>query len=222
MRRIIFGVLLLLAALTLPVLSEGLEELARQRIAQETGLDEDLIATMFISEENAQFILTFIYIEERTFNSRLKPELKEAIAPYRNRKAMLALVTPSRESYFSPLLISFIQDGVTYRVRPNAIHRISDNFTGGTLPAGEVSAGIILLDRLEPDFTLLPGERLELDVNKPFQIGYMEDYTTNFALGSGESSGLGVGRSSDDMGLLRFLLLQLLSFFLFLLLSFLI
>ncbi|MFQ6033680.1 MAG: hypothetical protein ACE5KR_02335, partial [Candidatus Bipolaricaulia bacterium] len=115
MRRI-FILLLLLIALALPAFSQGLEELARQRIAQETGLDKDLIATMFISEENAQFILAFIYIEDRTFDSRLKPELLAAIAPYRNREAMLVLVTPAQESYFNPLLISFTQDGVTYNV----------------------------------------------------------------------------------------------------------
>jgi len=218
--RVILGVLLLLVASTLPALGGGLEELARQRIAQETGLDEDLIATMFISEEDAQFILTFIYIEERTFNSRLKPELLEAIAPYRDRAAMLVLVTPSRESYFNPLSISFAQEGVTYRVRPDAIRRISDNFTGGTIPAGEVSAGVILLDRLEPELTLL-GEGPELDVNRPFQIGY-RGYTADFALRSGGSAGLGADRSGDNVNLLEFLLLQLLSLLLFLLLSFLI
>lgn len=206
-----FSVLLLLTAQALPAFGQGLEELARQRIAQETGLDEDLIATMFISEEDAQFILTFIYVEERTFNSRLKPELLEAISPYRNREAMLVLVTPSQESYFNPLSISYTQDRVTYRVRWEAIRRISDSFTVGTLPGGEVSAGIILLDKLEPDFALLPGG--ELDVHKPFKINYLGKYSVNFALSSGEPLDLGWGAGEEsgiNIGLLRSLFLYLL------------
>jgi len=216
-----FIALLLLIGLAFPVMGQGLEELARQRIAAETGLDEDLIATMFISEDNAQFILTFIYIEGRTFDSQLKPEILEAIAPYRNREAMLVLVTPARESYFNPLLISFSQDRVVYNVRLTSIRRIDESFTVGTLPAGEVSAGIILLDQLEPRTSLL-GEKL--DVNRPFQISYMGRYTADFALSPGEPLDLGLGMSGGEEGgsLLEILLFGLLNFFLFLILSFLV
>lgn len=222
MRRIVvFSVLLLAVGLVLPAFGQSLSELARQRIAQETGLDEDLIATMFISEDNAQFILTFIYIDDRTFNSHLKSELLEAIAPYRNRKALLVLVTPARESYFNPLLISFTQDRVTYNVRLASIRPISESFTLGTLPAGEVSAGIILLGRLEPRAPLLGGQ--ELEVNKPFQISYMS-YTAGFALNSGEplDLSLGVSGGEESRGLLQLLFFGLLNLLLLLLLSFLV
>lgn len=216
-----FILLLLLIALALPVAGQGLEELARQRIAAETGLDEDLIATMFISEDNAQFILTFIYIEDRTFNSRLKPELLAAIAPYRNHEAMLVLVTPAQESYFNPLSISFIQDRAVYNVRPASIRRIDESFTVGTLPAGEVSAGIILLDRLESGAGLLSGGGLE--VNRPFQISYMGRYTADFALSPSEPLDLGIGTGGGEgSSLLDILLFGLLNFLLFLLLSFLV
>jgi len=221
MRRI-FILLLLLIALALPAFGQGLEELARQRIAQETGLDKDLIATMFVSEDNAQFILTFIYIEDRTFNSRLKPELLAAIAPYRNREALLVLVTPARESYFNPLRISFTQARMTYDVRLTSIRRIDESFTAGSLPAGEVSSGIILLDRLESRSGLVPGRGLE--ASKPFQISYMGRYTADFALSPGEplALGIGIGGGEESTGLLQFLLFGLLNFLLFLLLSFLV
>jgi len=220
--RKIFILLLLLIALAAPAFSQGLEEAARQRIAQETGLDEDLIATMFISEENAQFILAFIYIEDRTFNSRLKPELLAAIAPYRDREAMLVLVTPARESYFNPLLISFTQDRLTYNVKLTSIRRIDESFTAGTLPAGEVSSGIILLDRLESRSGLVPGGGLE--TSRPFQISYLGRYTANFALSPGEplDLGIGIGGGEENTGLLQLLLFGLLNFLLLLLLSFLV
>jgi hypothetical protein len=218
MKRVILGVMLLSAVLALPALGGDLEELARQRIAQETGLAEDLIATLFVSEENAQFILTFIYINERTFDSRLKPELLEAIAPYRNEKAMLVLVTPARESYFNPLLITFTQDRISYRVELSAICRVNESFTVGAIPQGEVSAGVILLDKLNPGFTL-PDEGL--DVRKPFKIGYMS-YATDFALSPGEPPSLGLGVSGEGSNLLQFLLFFLLNSLLFLLLGFLV
>jgi hypothetical protein len=218
---VVIGILLILAGLALPAFGQGLEELARQRIAEETGLDEDLIATIFVSEDDAQFILTFIYIEDRTFDSHLKPELLEAIAPYRNREAMLVLVTPARESYFNPLSISFIQNRISYNVRPTSIRRIDESFAVGMLPAGEVSSGVILLDRLESGSGLLPGG-LDLDVNRPFQISYM-GYTTDFALSPGEPFDLGLGVSGEESAsLLQLFFFTLLNFLLLLLLSFLV
>ncbi len=214
MKRIFFAALLLSIVFALPALGASLEELARQRIVQETGLDPDLVATIFVSEENAQFILTFIYINERTFNSRLKPELLEAIAPYRGQKAMLALVTPARESYFNPGLITFSQGGVDYHVARGATHQVNEGFKTGTLPTGKVAAGVILLERLEPSLGR-ESTSLGLDVSRPFTIGYMS-YTTNFALSAGPALafGLEVGRG-DLLQLLLYGLLNLLLFLLF-------
>lgn len=214
MKRAIAGVILLSVFLTLPVFGQGIEELARQRIAEETGLDEELIATLFVSEESAQFILTFIYIDERVFSSRLKPELLEAIMPYRNDKAMLVLVTPTRESYFNPFLITFTQDWTNYRLELSAIRRVSESFTVGTIPQGQVSAGVILLGELEPGFTPMAGEGL--DVQKPFTISY-RGYTTSFALRAEPSLGVGleIGLGSDLLQLLLFGLLQIILLLLF-------
>lgn len=214
MKRAIVGVMLLSVFLALPVFGQGIEELARQRIAEETGLDEDLIATLFVSEESAQFILTFIYVDERVFNSRLKPELLEAIMPYRNDAAMLVLVTPARESYFNPFLITFTQDRISYRVELSAIRRVTESFKVGTIPQGEVSAGVILLGELEPELTPMPVERL--DVQKPFTISY-NGYTTNFALRAEPSLGVGLEMElrSDLLQLLLFGLLQILLLLLF-------
>lgn len=214
MKRAIAGAILLSVFLTLPVFGQGIEELARQRIAEETGLDEELIATLFVSEESAQFILTFIYIDERVFSSRLKPELLEAIMPYRNDEAMLVLVTPTRESYFNPFLITFTQDWTIYRLELSAIRRVSESFTVGTIPQGQVSAGVILLGELEPGFTPMPGEGL--DVQKPFTISY-RGYTTSFALRAEPSLGVGleIGLGSDLLQLLLFGLLQIILLLLF-------
>ncbi|MGQ9601335.1 MAG: hypothetical protein ACUVQU_07370 [Candidatus Bipolaricaulia bacterium] len=220
MKRIFFAAFLLSLVFALPALGASLEELARQRIVQETGLDPDLVATIFVSEENAQFILTFIYINERTFNSRLKPELLEAIAPYRGQKAMLTLVTPARESYFNPGLITFSQGGVEYHVAHGATRQINEGFKAGTLPTGKVAAGVILLERLEPSLgSSREATSLGLDVSRPFTIGYMS-YTTNFALSAEPALAFGLEVGYSD--LLQLLLYGLLNLLLFLLFGFLV
>jgi hypothetical protein len=87
-----------------------------------------------------------------------------------------------------------------------------------------VSAGIILLDKLEPEFALLPPAGEGLDVRKPFKINYLGRYSADFALSSGEPLDLGLGVSGEsdtNMDLLQSLLLYLLNLFLLLLLSFL-
>jgi hypothetical protein len=218
MKRAVLGIFLLSALLVVPVFGEGLEEVARQRIAEETGLDEELIATLFVSEESAQFILTFIYIDDRLFSSRLKPELLEAVMPYRNREAMLVLVTPARESYFNPFLITFTQDWVSYRAQANAIRRVNESFAVGTIPQGEVSAGVILLRELEPELSPMPAEGL--DVQRPFTISY-SSYTTSFALRSQPSVGISLGLDVGS-GLLQLLLFGLLQILLLLLFGFLV
>ncbi len=40
--------------------------------------------------------------------SQLKPELKQAIAPYVNKRALLTLLAPATTSFFDPLLVGAI------------------------------------------------------------------------------------------------------------------
>lgn len=221
------AVALILGLASLPGMAQDLQSLAKERIAAETGLDEDLLATIFVSEENAQFILTFIYIDDRTLNSKLKPELKQAIAPYKNRDAMLVLVTPAIDSYFNPMAIAFIQDRITYHVRPNSIRRIDPEFNVGTIPSGQVTAGIILLDQLTPSISNYGGALTapQLDTKRPFTITYMGRYSADFALQpSGTGEGIELGLSVGSVGVsnpLELIWLALLNLLLLLLLAFL-
>lgn len=214
-----------LALTSLPGMAQDLQSLAKERIAAETGLDEDLLATIFVSEENAQFILTFIYINDRTFDSKLKPELKQAIEPYRNRDAMLVLVTPAIDSYFNPLAIAFFQDRVTYRVRSSCIRRIDPEFAVGTVPSGRVTAGIILLDQLAVSgSSAFATPAPQLDTRRPFTITYIGRYSTNFALQSEATEGIELGLAVNPIGAsnpLELIWLALLNLFLLLLLAFL-
>lgn len=137
----------------------ALEELAKQQIAQKTGLDPNLLATLFVTDGDNQFILAFVYVNEKTMQSQLKPELKQAIEPYVNKRAMLTLVAPAKTSFFDPLRINFSQDAARFTLSPQSIVKITPDFGAGTFNSGTVSAGILLLND-------------GLDLNKPFRIFY--------------------------------------------------
>jgi hypothetical protein len=153
----------------------ALEEWAKQQISDKTGIDPNLLATLFVTDSADQFILAFVYITEETLQSNLKPEIKQAIAPLVGQRAMLTLVVPTRTSNFNPLEISFAQDGLTYLIGSSQISPITEDFQAGQLPPNEVSAGVLLLP-------------VGLDVNRPFEIHYRGSFSTTFSIsGSGAS-----------------------------------
>jgi hypothetical protein len=175
----------------------ALEEWAKQQISEKTGIDPDLLATLFVTEGSNQFILAFVYITEEVLESNLKSDLKQAIAPYVGRNAMLTLVLPTRPSHFDPLDITFSQGGLVFLIDPNGIHAITEDFKAGQLEANAVSAGVIELPS-------------GIDVPRPFQIQYRTHETT-FSLGGSAGPG-GTGPISNLLLLfLQFIFL----FFLF-------
>ncbi len=153
----------------------ALEEWAKQQISEETGIDPNLLATLFVTDGSDQFILAFVYITEETLQSNLKPEIKQAIAPFVGQRAMLTLVVPTQTSNFSPLEISFSQDGLTYLIGSSQIEPITEDFRASQLPPNEVSAGVLLLP-------------VGLDVNRPFEIHYRGSFSTTFSIGGSGAS----------------------------------
>lgn len=184
-----------------------LENAATRRISQETGISQDLIRTLFVEESESQFILAFIYINEQTINSDLKPDIKTAITPFVNRNALLILVVPARTSFFDPFAISFVQNIFRVSVDASMITPITPNFTTGTLASGAVSAGIIALDA-------------RVLLSQPFQVQYNASFSATFALTPEAQATTGSTNTSTQGGGIfgggfRFLLLNLVLLFLF-------
>ena len=198
-------VLLVLGLLSAETRAQSaLEEWAKQQISEKTGIDPQLLATLFVTDGSDQFLIAFVYITEEVLQSDLKPDLKAAIEPYVGQRALLALVVPTRTSYFSPLEISFAQDGVVYLLGDGQIHPITEDFRPGNLEANAVSAGVLLLP-------------LGVDEGRPFEIRYRGEFRTTFALQGPDSARSVQGESSPApfSGFLLFLLQILLLFFLF-------
>lgn len=160
MRKVFITVFVLLLSVMLPAFGQSaLEELAKQQIAQKTGLDPNLLATLFVTDGDNQFILAFVYVNDQTMQSQLKPELKQAIAPYVNKRALLTVLAPATASLFDPLRINFEQGLAHFLLSEQSIIRVTPDFGAGKFEPGTVSAGILLLND-------------GLDLSKPFRIYY--------------------------------------------------
>jgi hypothetical protein len=185
-----------------------LEDSATRRISQETGIDQRLIQTLFIDDDDGQFILAFIYINEESVNGDLNPDIKSAMIPYVNRNALLVLVVPAATSFFDPFAISFVQNVFRVSIQPGMLVPVTTDFATGTLSSGTVSAGIIVLDS-----RVLASQSFEVQYNASYSTTFTLDpgtATTTASEGNPSSGGL-FGRG----GILRSILLGLLLLFLF-------
>ncbi len=145
------------------------EELAKQIISQNTGIDPKLLATLFVTDNQDQFILAFVYINDQVMQSNLKPDLKAKVAPYLDKKAMLTLVVPTRASNFNPLELSFSQNGATSLITSAQIHAITEDFLSGRVQSNATSAGIIELPQ-------------SIDIQKSFTIIYRGKFSAPFSI----------------------------------------
>jgi len=177
------------------VAQSAIEELAVQQISEETGIDPSELATLFVTDGPDQFIIAFVYITEATLESDLKPDLKEAVAPFVDKNAMLTLVVPTRASSFNPTEIAFVQENVTHLLAINQIHPITDDFFAGQLAQRVVSSGIIELPQ-------------SLDLEAQFDIVFRGEFSTPFSIGVGvvEDDGEEEQQSGGIFGLGNFLL----------------
>lgn len=200
MRTVLLSLLVLALGLALPVFGQSaIEELAKQQIAQKTGLDPNLLATLFVTDGENQFILAFVYVNEQTMQSQLKPELKQAIAPYVNKRALLTLLAPAKTSFFDPTRINFEQGQARFLLSEQSIVKVTPDFGAGKFESGTVSAGIVLLND-------------GLDLGKPFRI-YYGPQSTVFSL-TGQTLPAQPNPFAQLLFFLQFLFLNILLLFL--------
>lgn len=200
MGRVFVCCVALALCVTLPALGQSaIEELAKQQIAQKTGLDPNLLATLFVTDGDNQFILAFVYVNDQTMQSQLKADLKQAIAPYVNKRALLTLLAPAKTSFFDPLRINFEQEQARFLLSEQSLVKITPDFGAGKFESGTVSAGIALLSD-------------GLDLGKPFRI-YYGPQSTVFSL-TGQTLPAQPNPFAQLLFFLQFLFLNILLLFL--------
>ena len=148
----------------------------RAQFAQETGLDIDLVGVIQIDVNGTELTVVFVFINDRTFDSRISPSLRATLLPYVGRNAVY--VNPNVKSVvswfgFDPLEISVQASGgaIIPTERASWIE-ITPGFFQGRFdvnPAGASqgsgSEGILLL-----------GEAIDSD--EPFDLIYGGERTT--------------------------------------------
>ncbi len=152
----------------------------RQRFAEETGLDLDLIGVIQTEAGGTEMTVTFVFVNDRTFDSRISLELREALSPYVGRNALY--VNPSIEqvvaqSAFSTTDIAVRQDGELFVPRSEAWIEITPGFRAGRFEVnprgpdqGSGSEGILVLDQ-------------RIDSTRPFELLYRGE-VTRFDIGT--------------------------------------
>ena len=176
MGRVVVWALLLLWAVSLFVVADE-----RDKFAEETGLDRDLVNLVQIEVGGVELTVTFVYINERTFQSKISAELSWALQPYVGQNAIY--VNPSIDDVvdsfdFNPELISIEQSGAIHMPPLDSWIEITPGFLAGQFevnpsgPAqGSGSEGILILgDSIDPQlpFDVMYAGQKALT---PFEIG---------------------------------------------------
>lgn len=139
------------------------------QIAQKTGLSPDLFVQLTVNVGGEELGIFIVYINDRTFDSRISPTLRATLSLYLGKNALY--VNPSVKSIvnsfdFSPDRFSIEQGGKTFTPRRDDWREITRGFLSGRFEAnpggpayGSGSEGILVLgDRIDP--------------SKPFSISY--------------------------------------------------
>lgn len=141
-----------------------------EQISWETGLDQDLFATMRIDVQGVEVAVFFVYLNDRAFDSNISAGLAEKLRPYANRNALYVNVTvQGNRSWVAVDPSKFVVQSAGGDAMPAAEEawvEITAGFVGGVLhpnpddPSyGSGSIGVLLL-----------GEAI--DPERPFTIAY--------------------------------------------------
>ncbi len=177
MGRAAICALLFLWAVSLCVIADP-----RDQFAQETGLDADLVNLVKVDVAGTELTITFVFINERTFDSGISARLAGLLLPYVGRNALY--VNPSVDGVvdsfaFDPQQLVVRQNGVTIGVPWEAWDEITPGFLTGRFEVnpsgpsqGSGSEGVLILGDL-------------IDSDQPFEIQY-----------GGQSAGFDIGSST--------------------------
>lgn len=149
-----------------------------EQILAQTGLDSDLVAMLTVEQGQNKFLLVFVYIDERTLGSNVRPEVAQAIAPYVGQNALLIWGYSEGGAVFDPGSIWFAQGETTITLSPEVLVPIEGDLASGTIPAMAPVAAVVVL-----------GEGI--DPAQPFEIHYgdvaMASMAVNVALAASEA-----------------------------------
>ncbi|MFC2095403.1 hypothetical protein ACFLSW_03075 [Candidatus Bipolaricaulota bacterium] len=150
----------------------------QDRFAEETGLDPDLVNYVTVNIGGTELTIFFVFINERTFQSKISLELSLVLQPYVGLNALY--VNPGVDAVvnsfaFSPESVSFRQGGVNLAPPWEAWDEITPGFLSGGFEInpsgpehGSGSEGVVILgdliDSQLPFDVLYAGESASFDI----------------------------------------------------------
>jgi len=178
MGRNALGRILLLSSLFLCMLSPFALADERERFAQETGLDTDLLDLLKVDVGGTELTIVFVFINQRTFDSKISPFLRQTLLPYAGMNAVYVnpnIKTVVTQFGFSALEVSVEQGGTRVPLASDVWVEITPGFMSGRFevnPAGSDrgsgSEGILVLgegiDPSQPFDLIYGGQRARIDL----------------------------------------------------------
>ena len=178
------GRVVVLAALLILLTSLVVSANEREEFARQAGLDSDLVGLIQLDVGGTQLTVVFVFINERAFESRISPALREELFPYVGKNAIY--VNPNVKEVtaqfdFSPLQILVSQGGEAFTPTASDWVELTAGFLSGTFAVnplgpehGSGSEGILVLgDAIDPSlpFTLsYMGETAEFSITPPSTV----------------------------------------------------
>lgn len=132
-----------------------------EQVLAQTGLDPDLVAALTVEDAGGKVLLVFVFVNERTIASHIRPELAAALAPYVGKNAVLVWAYSEAGATFDPGAIHIAQGEAAVGLTPENVVPIDGDLLAGVLPPATPVAAVVLL-----------GEGI--DPGKPFQISYRD------------------------------------------------
>lgn len=147
----------------------------REEFARQAGLDSDLVGLIQLDVDGVQLTVVFVFVNERTFASRISPALREELLPYLGKNAIY--VNPNVKEVvsqfdFSPLSLTVGQGGEAFTPAASDWVEITPGFLTGAFEVnplgpehGSGSEGVLVLgDAVDP--------------SRPFSLSYMGETVT--------------------------------------------
>jgi hypothetical protein len=148
-----------LAAAALLLLAVGAAGQTLDQVLAQTGLDRDLVTMLTVEQGGQKFLLVFVYINERTLSSKVKPEIAEKLAAYVGKNAVLVWAYSESGAALDPSAIWFSQGQTRVVLTAAEIVPLEGDLLSGSVPAATPVVAIVVL-----------GEAI--DPAQPFEIHY--------------------------------------------------
>ncbi len=143
-------------------------------IAQQLGLDRDLIGLINVEIEGTTLALMFIYVNERTVASRrISPLLRQQILPYLEANAIVVLVSADSDMFFPPDELVLGQQG-RQLFRPSSEDWAAAPPKPWKIRAQESAAGLLIMgERIDPTLPFwieFRGEKTVIELEDPVLV----------------------------------------------------